>query len=97
MRAVVYDKTGDSSVLHVGDIPKPTVGPSDALVKIDYAGSLHPSTSTDLQTATVAHIRWSNLNANAFAQGSTLSTFTSELACTQPRSQQSPAAKGLVS
>lgn len=56
MRAVVYDKTGDSSVLHVGDIPKPTVGPSDALVKIDYAGSLQPSTSTNLQTATVAHI-----------------------------------------
>ena len=56
MRAVVYDKTGDSSVLHVGDIPKPTVGPSDALVKIDYAGSLHPSTPTDLQIATVAHI-----------------------------------------
>ncbi|KKY31787.1 putative quinone oxidoreductase [Diaporthe ampelina] len=38
MRAVIYDKTGDSSVLHIGDIPKPTVGPSDALVKIDYAG-----------------------------------------------------------
>lgn len=38
MRAVVYDKTGDSSVLHVGDIPKPTAGPSDALIKIDYAG-----------------------------------------------------------
>lgn len=56
MRAVVYDKTGDSSVLHVGDIPKPTVGPSDALVKVDYAGSLHPSTSTDLQTTTVAHM-----------------------------------------
>ena len=41
MRAVIYDKTGDSSVLHIGDIPKPTVGPSDALVKIDYAGLLH--------------------------------------------------------
>ncbi|KAK7735222.1 hypothetical protein SLS53_007612 [Cytospora paraplurivora] len=38
MRAVIYDKTGDSSVLHVGDIPKPNAGPSDALVKIDYAG-----------------------------------------------------------
>ncbi|KUI73573.1 putative quinone oxidoreductase [Cytospora mali] len=38
MRAVIYDKTGDSSVLHVGDIPKPTAGPSDALVKIEYAG-----------------------------------------------------------
>lgn len=38
MRAVIYDKTGDSSVLHVGDIPKPAAGPSDALVKIDYAG-----------------------------------------------------------
>lgn len=48
MRAVVYDKTGDSSVLHVGDVPKPTVGPSDALVKIDYAGSLHPTTSINL-------------------------------------------------
>lgn len=41
MRAVVYDKTGDSSVLHVGDIPKPTIGPSDALIKVDYAGTLH--------------------------------------------------------
>lgn len=41
MRAVIYDKTGDSSVLHVGDIPKPTIGPSDALIKVDYAGSLH--------------------------------------------------------
>ncbi|ROV93027.1 hypothetical protein VPNG_09411 [Cytospora leucostoma] len=38
MRAVIYDKTGDSSVLHIGDIPKPTAGPSDALVKIEYAG-----------------------------------------------------------
>lgn len=38
MKAVVYDKTGDSSVLHVADLPKPTPGPSDALVKIDYAG-----------------------------------------------------------
>lgn len=56
MRAVVYDKTGDSSVLHVGDIPKPTIGPSDALVKIDYAGSLHTSTSTNLQTVTEARI-----------------------------------------
>lgn len=41
MRAVVYDKTGDSSVLHVGDVPKPAAGPNDALVKIDYAGSLY--------------------------------------------------------
>lgn len=97
MRAVVYDKTGDSSVLHVGDIPKPTVGPSDALVKIDYAGLLHPSTFTNLQAATEARVRLSNLGVNAFAQASTLSTFISELACTQPRSQQSPAGKGLAS
>ena len=41
MRAVIYDKTGDSSVLHVGDVPKPKIGPSDALVKVDYAGPLH--------------------------------------------------------
>lgn len=38
MRAVIYDKTGPSSVLHVGEVPKPTAGPQDALVKIDYAG-----------------------------------------------------------
>lgn len=38
MKAVIYDKTGDSSVLHVADIPKPTPGPTDALIKIDYAG-----------------------------------------------------------
>lgn len=38
MKAVVYDKTGDSSVLHIADIPKPTPGPADALIKIDYAG-----------------------------------------------------------
>lgn len=38
MKAVVYDKTGDSSVLHVGDIPKPTPGPADALIKVEYAG-----------------------------------------------------------
>lgn len=38
MRAVVYDKTGDSSVLQVRDIPKPTAGPDDVLVKIEYAG-----------------------------------------------------------
>lgn len=38
MKAVVYDKTGDSSVLHVGDIPKPDPGPADALIKIEYAG-----------------------------------------------------------
>ncbi|KAF3765489.1 NAD(P)-binding protein [Cryphonectria parasitica EP155] len=38
MKAVVYDKTGDSSVLHVSDIPKPTLGSTDALVKIEWAG-----------------------------------------------------------
>lgn len=38
MKAVVYDKTGDSSVLHIADIPKPTPGPEQALVKIEYAG-----------------------------------------------------------
>lgn len=38
MKAVIYDKTGDSSVLHVGDIPKPTPGPGEALIKVDYAG-----------------------------------------------------------
>lgn len=38
MKAVVYDKTGDSSVLHVGDIPKPTPGSGEALIKVDYAG-----------------------------------------------------------
>lgn len=56
MRAVVYDKTGDSSVLHVGDVPKPTIGPSHALVKIDYAGSLHPPSCTNVQAGTEAHI-----------------------------------------
>lgn len=55
MRAVIYDKTGDSSVLHVGDIPKPTIGPSDALIKVDYAGSLHLHAS-DLQLAIEAHL-----------------------------------------
>lgn len=54
MRAVIYDKTGDSSVLHVGDIPKPTVGPSDALVKIDYAGLLH--LRSQQSTVTEAHL-----------------------------------------
>lgn len=38
MKAVVYDKTGDSSVLHVADLPKPTPGPADALINIEYAG-----------------------------------------------------------
>lgn len=38
MKAVVYDKTGDSSVLHVADVPKPTPKPTEALVKVDYAG-----------------------------------------------------------
>lgn len=38
MKAVVYDKTGDSSVLHLADVPKPTPGPAQALLKIDYAG-----------------------------------------------------------
>lgn len=38
MKAVAYDKTGDSSVLHVAEFPKPTPGPTDALIKVDYAG-----------------------------------------------------------
>lgn len=38
MKAVKYDKTGDSSVLYIGDVPKPTPGPADALIKVDYAG-----------------------------------------------------------
>lgn len=38
MKAVAYDKTGDSSVLHVADLAKPTPAPTDALIKIDYAG-----------------------------------------------------------
>ncbi|CAN8104218.1 unnamed protein product [Discula destructiva] len=38
MKAVAYDKTGGSSVLHVADLPKPAPGPTDALLKVDYAG-----------------------------------------------------------
>lgn len=38
MKAVAYDKTGDSSVLHIVQLPNPTPGPDDALIKIDYAG-----------------------------------------------------------
>jgi NADPH2:quinone reductase len=38
MRAVVFDKLGDSSVLHVADIPKPSPKPGEVLVKVDYAG-----------------------------------------------------------
>lgn len=38
MKAVIHDKTGDSSVLHVGDVSKPTTEPAKALLKIEYAG-----------------------------------------------------------
>lgn len=39
MRAVTFDKTGDSSVLQVrDDVPKPTLKPSDVLVKVEWSG-----------------------------------------------------------
>ncbi|KAL8404373.1 hypothetical protein RB594_009284 [Gaeumannomyces avenae] len=39
MRAVTFDKTGDSSVLQVrDDVAKPTPKPSEVLVKVEWAG-----------------------------------------------------------
>ncbi|PSR97304.1 quinone oxidoreductase [Coniella lustricola] len=38
MKAVIYNSTGDSSVLQVGDVPKPSPGPTDVLMKVEWAG-----------------------------------------------------------
>lgn len=38
MKAVFFTKTGGSDVLEFGDVPKPTLGPKDALIKVEYSG-----------------------------------------------------------
>ena len=38
MRAVIFDKIGGPEVLHVANIPKPSPGPGQALVKMEWAG-----------------------------------------------------------
>ncbi|KAJ1324760.1 NADPH:quinone reductase [Microdochium nivale] len=39
MRAVIFHKHGDSSVLELStDVPKPTPGPDDVLIHVEYAG-----------------------------------------------------------
>ncbi|MGN6524647.1 MAG: NADP-dependent oxidoreductase [Actinomycetes bacterium] len=38
MRAISYDAYGDSSVLHLGDLPDPKVGPDYVLVRVRAAG-----------------------------------------------------------
>jgi putative PIG3 family NAD(P)H quinone oxidoreductase len=37
MKAVLFDKPGDESVLKLGDAPEPRPGPADLLIKVKYA------------------------------------------------------------
>ncbi len=41
MKAIVYDRHGPADVLHLGEVPEPTVGPDDVLVAI-RATSVNP-------------------------------------------------------
>lgn len=38
MRAVLFDRPGDESVLHVGEWPEPELGPSDVRIRVTAAG-----------------------------------------------------------
>lgn len=38
MRAVVFDRPGDESVLEVGEVPSPTPGPGEMLIRVATAG-----------------------------------------------------------
>jgi len=38
MKAILFDKPGDESVLKLGDAPDPVAGPEDLLIKVRYAG-----------------------------------------------------------
>jgi putative PIG3 family NAD(P)H quinone oxidoreductase len=38
MKAVIYEKPGDESVLKVGEVPDPKVGPGQLLIRVKYAG-----------------------------------------------------------
>lgn len=38
MKAIVFDKPGDESVMRVGDAPDPAAGPRDLLIAVKYAG-----------------------------------------------------------
>ena len=38
MKAVVCEKPGDESVLKIGEVPDPKVGPGQLLVRVKYAG-----------------------------------------------------------
>ncbi len=38
MKAVVYEKPGDESVLKIGEAAEPTAGPGQLLIRVKYAG-----------------------------------------------------------
>jgi putative PIG3 family NAD(P)H quinone oxidoreductase len=38
MKAVIFDKPGDESVLHVGEVPAPTLGPGQLRIRVAAAG-----------------------------------------------------------
>ena len=47
MRAVVFDRPGDESVLEVGEVPSPTPGPGEVLIRVAMAND-GPIGSADL-------------------------------------------------
>ena len=42
MKAILFDKYGDSSVLYIGEAPKPIIGDNEVLIKVTAAGVNRP-------------------------------------------------------